>query len=96
MRKDKKQVIGDEASDEQIRLFLDVEPADETPAALHKLVKAYRGLRIDDFERFLDFFVEAGYDLSTCDAQGRDFIALIADQRHAEPYVEAVRQQRAA
>ena len=30
---------------------------------LHKLIKAYRGLRIDDFERFLGFFKEAGLDL---------------------------------
>lgn len=62
MRKDKKQIIGEEISDESIKLFLGVEPADDTPS-LHKLIKAYRGLRIDDFERFLTFFREAGYDL---------------------------------
>ena len=47
MRKDKKQVIGDEIGDDTIKLFLDVEPADSTPAGLHKLIKAYRGLRVD-------------------------------------------------
>jgi hypothetical protein len=96
MRKDKKQVIGDEMSDESIRLFLDLEPADATPPSLHKLIKAYRGLRIDDFERFLGFFQAAGLDLDVCDARGNDFIALIVDQRQAEPYVEAVRAARAA
>jgi hypothetical protein len=30
MRKDKKQVIGDEIGDEQIKLFLDFEPVDAT------------------------------------------------------------------
>ena len=50
MRKDKKQVIGEEISDDSIRLFLGVEPADDTPPSLHNLVKAYRGLRIDDFD----------------------------------------------
>jgi hypothetical protein len=94
MRKDKKQVIGEEISDDSIKLFLAVEPADATPASLHKLIKAYRGLRIDDFERFIGFFVEAGHDLSAVDAQGRDFIALVQDQRNAEPYVEAVRAAR--
>lgn len=92
MRKDKKQVIGDEIADEQIKLFLAVEPADDTPPALHKLVKAYRGLRVDDFERFVGFFVEAGYDLSTKDAQGHDFVALIQDQRNAEDYIDIVRR----
>ena len=95
MRKDKKQVIGDEISDDSIRLFLGVEPADDTPPSLHKLVKAYRGLRIDDFEKFLTFFKDAGYDLDAKDAQGNDFIALIQDQRLAEPYVEAVKAAKA-
>lgn len=94
MRKDKKQVIGEEIGDESIKLFLDVEPADDTPPSLHKLIKAYRGLRIDDFERFLGFFVEAGYDLGAKDAKGQDFIALIQDQRLAEPYIEAVKAAR--
>lgn len=94
MRKDKKQVIGEEMSDDAIKLFLDFEPADGTPPSLHKLVKAYRGLRIDDFERFLGFFREAGLDLNARDAQGQDFIALIRDQRQAEPYIEAVQAAR--
>lgn len=94
MRKDKKQVIGEEMGDEPIKLFLSVEPADATPPALHKLIKAYRSLRIDDFERFLGFFVEAGYDLSAQDAQGHDFIALVQNQRLAEPYIEAIKAAR--
>jgi hypothetical protein len=94
MRKDKKQVIGEEIGDEPIKLFLTVEPADDTPPSLHKLVKAYRGLRIDDFERFLGFFVEAGFDLNAKDAQGHDFVALIQDQRLAEPYIAAIKAAR--
>ncbi|MGX5220520.1 MULTISPECIES: PA4642 family protein [Pseudomonas] len=91
MRKDKKQVIGEEIGDEPIKLFLDVEPADDTPPSLHKLVKAYRGLRIDDFERFLGFFVAAGYDVNAKDADGKDFVALIEDQRNAQPYIELIK-----
>jgi len=93
-KKEKKQVIGEAIGDEQIRLFLDLEPADATPPALHKLIKAYRGLRVDDFERFVGFFVEAGHDLDARDAQGRDFIALIQDQRLAGPYIDIVRATR--
>ncbi|OLU27114.1 hypothetical protein BVH03_15160 [Pseudomonas sp. PA15(2017)] len=94
MRKDKKQLIGDDISDEQIKLFLAVEPADATPPSLHKLVKAYRGLRDHDFERFLGFFVKAGHDLDAKDADGNDFVALIQDQRNAEAYIEAVKVAR--
>ena len=94
MRKDKKQVIGDEIGDAQIKLFLDFEPADATSPSLHKLIKAYRGLRIDDFERFLVFFVEAGYDLDGKDEQGKDFVALIQDQRNAADYIELIETAR--
>lgn len=92
MRKDKKQVIGDEIGDEQIKLFLAVEPADDTPADLHKLVKAYRGLRVDDFERFVTFFVEAGFNLHAQDAHGQDFIAQIKDQRNAQDYIDIIQR----
>ncbi|MGN8124080.1 PA4642 family protein [Pseudomonas sp. 22082] len=94
MRKDKKQVIGDEIGDEQIKLFLDFEPVDATSPSLHKLVKAYRGLRIDDFERFLTFFVEAGYDLDGKDEHGKTFIDQIRDQRNAAEYIELIEKAR--
>lgn len=94
MRKDKQKVVGEDIGDDQIRLFLEVEPADATPPSLHKLIKAYRGLRLGDFERFVRFFVEVGYDLDSRDAQGRDFVALIQDQRQAEPYIEIIQAAR--
>lgn len=67
-----------------------------TRPSLHKLIKAYRGLRIDDFERFLTFFREAGYDLDARDAKGNDFVALVADQRQAAPYIEALQAAKGA
>ncbi|MEN5243323.1 PA4642 family protein [Pseudomonas atacamensis] len=94
MRKDKKQVIGDEIGDEQIKPFLDFEPVDATSPSLHKLIKAYRGLRIDDFERFLGFFVAAGYDVDGKDEQGKTFVDLIADQRNAPDYIELIEKSR--
>ncbi|MBP3998786.1 MULTISPECIES: PA4642 family protein [Pseudomonas] len=94
MRKDKKQVIGDEIGDEQIKLFLDFEPVDASSPSLHKLVKAYRGLRIDDFERFLTFFVEAGYDVDGKDEHGKTFIDQIRDQRNAAEYIELIEKAR--
>ena len=94
MRKDKKQLIGDEIGDEQIKLFLDFEPVDATSPSLHKLIKAYRGLRIDDFERFLGFFAAAGYDLDGKDEHGQTFVELIKDQRNGADYIELIKQAR--
>jgi hypothetical protein len=94
MRKDKKQVIGDEIGDAQIKLFLDFEPVDATSPSLHKLIKAYRGLRVDDFARFLVFFKEAGYDFDGKDEHGNDFVTVIKDQRNAEEYIELIDKAR--
>jgi len=95
MRKDKKQVIGDEISDDYIKSFLQFEPADgQTSPALHKLIKAYRGLRVGDFERFVGFFVEAGLDLDGKDEQGKTFVEVIADQRNAPEYIEIIQNAR--
>ena len=95
MRKDKKQVIGDEISDDYIKTFLQFEPADgRTSPSHHKLLKAYRGLRIDDFERFVGFFVEAGYDVDGQDGEGHSFAQVIADQRNAAEYVEILNKAR--
>jgi hypothetical protein len=95
MRKDKKQLIGDEIGDEQVKSFLAFEPVDATSPSLHKLIKAYRGLRLNDFERFLVFFAEAGLDLDGKDEHGNDFVALIKDQRNAEEYIELIEQAKA-
>ncbi len=94
MRKDKKQLIGDEIGDGQIKLFLEFEPVDATSPSLHKLIKAYRGLRVDDFERFLVFFREAGLDLDGKDEHGLTFIELIKDQRNASEYIELIEKAR--
>ena len=95
MRKDKKQVIGEDISDDAIKVFLNVEPADEqTPPSLHKLLRAYQSLRVGDFERFVGFFQEAGYDLAARDARGLDFVDHVADHRQAEPYIEIVKAAR--
>src|SRR3990167_1516425 len=69
MRKDKKQVIGEEIGDEPIKLFLSVEPADARPPRFTRRVRASRGWAIDAFDRFVDFFAAAGYDLNAKDAR---------------------------
>ena len=89
MRKDKKQIIGEPMTDEQIKVFLNAEPASNDSAPLHKLMRAYHSLRIEDFERFLKFFKQQGLPLDCQDEQGKNFADLIADQRLAKPYIHA-------
>ncbi len=95
MRKDKKQIIGEDMTDEAIKVFLNAEPADQTPAPLHKLLRAYHSLRLHDFQRFLTFFKAEGLPLTIKNSAGQGFAELIADQRMAKPYITAFEQAKA-
>lgn len=88
MRKDKEKVIGEPMTDEQVAVFLQARPyaADES-ADLHVLVRAYRGLRVEDFERFLVLFKAEGFDVNASDAQGRTFLQTVKTHAQCEEYV---------
>ena len=75
--------------DERIKTFLDAEPAEGVTADFHILLKAYRGMRPEDFERFLEFFVEAGRDPDARDSQGRTLWDIIGEHRHGAAFLAA-------
>ena len=66
-RKDKKKVIGEPMTDEQIKVFLDFPSEEGVDADFHVLEKAYRALRAEDFGRFIGFFQAQGRDLNARD-----------------------------
>lgn len=91
-RKDKKQIIGEPMTDEQIAAFLHSKPEAGTDADLHRLLRAYQSLRSEDFERFLQLFVAAGGNPGATDPDGRRASEIIAGHRQGQPYVDALRQ----
>lgn len=76
--------------DERVKRFLDLQPSGED-ADFHVLVKAYRGMRPEDFERFLGFFVEAGRNLDAPDKRGRTIWRIMAGHRQGARFIEARR-----
>ena len=91
-RKDKKKVIGEPMTDEQVKVFLQGEPEAGVDRDFHLLLRAYRSLRIEDFERFLAFFSDAGHNLGATDPQGRTLAEAIAHHGTAHPFVQALEQ----
>ncbi|WP_150304159.1 PA4642 family protein [Pseudomonas saliphila] len=91
MRKDKQKVVGEPITDEQVAVFLQARPFDANESVeLHILTKAYRGLRAEDFQRFLEMFRAEGYDINATDAQGRTFLSTLRDHAQAEDYIVAL------
>lgn len=77
-------------SDERVKSFLNISPPDGIPADYHVLLKAYRGMLPEQFERFVPFFVEAGRDINITLENGSTFLDLLSQHRRAAPYRAAL------
>ena len=80
------QVTDEVWDDERVKSFLALEPHGEN-ADFHVLLKAYRGMRPDDFERFLRFFNEAGRQLDANDHQGRTLWSIIEKHQQGAEFI---------
>lgn len=80
----------EEWSDERLKTFLSLEPPASLPADYNVLLKAYRGMTADLFERFLPFYIEEGRDVNVALEDGSTFLDLVANHRKSTAYAEAL------
>ncbi len=80
------QVTDEVWDDDRVRSFLDNRPYDGNPD-FHVLLKAYRGMRVEDFARFLKFFTEAGRNLDAQDNKGRTLWSIIKTHRQGADFI---------
>ena len=89
-RKDKKKVVDEVWTPERVRSFLTLEPPAGVDADFHRLRRAYQSMRVEDFEDFIDMFVEAGGNLSALGPEGRTLLEELRTHTHGEPFAEAM------
>jgi hypothetical protein len=77
----------EEWSDQRLQSFLELEPPEGVPAEYNILLKAYRGMTEDLFERFLALYIEAGHDLNIALMNGSNFLDLVSRHRKSTGYV---------
>jgi hypothetical protein len=75
--------------DDRIKSFLVLEPAKDASADFHVMLKAYRGMRPDDFERFLKFYLEAGRNPDATDPKGRTIWDIMSTHRQGAEFIAA-------
>ncbi|MBO6658805.1 MAG: PA4642 family protein [Pseudomonadales bacterium] len=80
------QVTDEVWDDDRVKSFLDLEPHGEN-ADFHVLLKAYRGMRVEDFDRFLVFFTDAGRNLDAKDLHGRTLWSIIENHRQGADFI---------
>ena len=85
------QVTDEVWDDDRVKSFLEIE-ADSGNVDFHLLMRAYRGMRPADFERFLPFFIDANRDLDATDDQGRTLWSIIEGHRQGADFI-ALRQK---
>jgi hypothetical protein len=95
-KKDKQKVLGEVFDDERIKTFLSLEAPEGINPDFHLLEKAYRGMKVENFETFLGFFMEAGHDINAHNPYGKSLLDIISEHRHGDDYVEALKRHGAA
>jgi len=68
-------------------VFLDFPPEEGENPDFHVLLKAYRALRVEDFERFVAFFQAQNRDIRATDDQGRTLLDIVRGHGKSEPFV---------
>ena len=91
LKKDKEKVLGEVFDDERVKSFLDYLPPAGVDRDFHLLEKAYRGMNIDNFETFLNYFREAGYNLNATNPDGKTLAQIASEHGHGDDYVLALK-----
>ena len=83
-----KAVRNEEWSDDRLKSFLALEPPEGMPQDYCILLKAYRGMTAELFERFVPFFVADGRDLNVTLEDGSTFLDLVSRHRRSTRYAD--------
>ena len=86
------QVVDEIWDDQRILGFLELQPYDDQSADFYVLLRAYQGMRVADFQRFIGFFIEAGRDVQARDDRGRTILEIISKHRHAAEFVRVLEE----
>ena len=92
LKKDKQKVLGEILDDERIMHFLDYQAPKGVDADFHVLEKAYRGMGVENFKTFLNFFTAAKRNIHATNPDGQSLLDIASTHRHADDYVTALKE----
>ena len=94
LKKDKEKIIDPVWSEDRIREFLYLMPPEGENADHHKLIKAYQSMRLEDFDTFVNFFVNEDNDIMAKNIHGESALDIIAKHHYGEPYLEILKKHK--
>ena len=95
LKKDKVKIVDEVWTEDRVKEFLDVKPAEDVEADFHMLLKAYQSMRADDFADFIGFFLKEGRSLNAKGPQGQTVLSIVAQHRNSAEFIEALKENGA-
>lgn len=83
--------FGEDWSDERIAGYLDRLPPTGDSADFNVLYTAYKHMRLDDYQRFLEAFSKQGRDINGKNSQGQTILSLISEHAQSQGFAEALK-----
>lgn len=95
LKKDKQKVLDEVWTEERVKDFLHVQPAEGLEADFHVLLKAYQSMRLENFEEFVGFFVEDGRNINARGPEGETVLSIVSRHRRSGDYAEVLKNHGA-
>lgn len=96
VRPDKQKVIDEVWTDGRVKEFLGTITPSQTGEEFQGdhdffvLLRAYHAMRIEDFEKFLEYFKREGGNLTATNGHAQTVRAFISSHRKAGPFIAAI------
>ena len=96
VRPDKEKIIDEVWTNERVKEFLSTitpsQAGQEFPGDhdFYVLLRAYQAMRIEDFEKFLDYFKGDGGNLEATNGSNQTLRSFISTHRKARPFMDAI------
>ncbi len=92
MKKDKRVVIDEVWTEQRVRGFLRLQAPVGVDGDFFTLLRAYQSMRLEDFERFIDFFQAEQRNLSARSQHGETILSIISKHRRSGAYAELLQR----
>ncbi|MFL2840528.1 MAG: PA4642 family protein [Pseudohongiellaceae bacterium] len=79
-------------SDERIKSFLTLDTTVNEAPDFHILSKAYRGMVVEAFSRFIVFFIKEGRNINEKNYRGETILKIVSEHRNSTDYLEILKQ----
>ncbi len=86
LKKDKAKVLDEVWTEQRVKDFLDVKPAEDLEADFHVLLKAYQSMRLENFEEFVGFFAAENRNINATNPNGETVLFIMKQHRKSSDY----------